>query len=400
MPNLRQVALMGLIVLPWTLLFAQNRTSAQDNAAADNATQETPRKVESLEREVRAQLPENVLARVNGSEITAESIVERIYEVERHSEVEFKQIDGAFEYLINAQLVDQEAGRMQLAISEDYRDQCVKALIELTKKGAAQKYGGTLEWKRFLELQNFTEELFEAWVRRSIDRMIQTWRLVNYFERTNDYLTYAEIRTVERKTIDNIMQDYRDYERKFNAAVAAGNAQGMRTPTDNFKRLSVLNSTNRAAHVVQYRGEPFQSAAPEVPELIWEKLGAGVPSDVIEMTVNGRTEYSVYMVTGRFAATKESESDLMAKLDAEFLDTLKGSDGSSSGPIDEGLAPIDRLRYRRWVSWVLASGKYSVYYRYPGAEYYNDPKAYGSVVPRSKDAKDTVPGVKEIPSGK
>ena len=289
--------------------------------------QEPPRRPSTLEV--------NQVLRVGDRIVTAEDLIARIRDAEMEDPKGKKFVVPSLLYLRDVALLELEAERLGLILTEEEIDKHARRQIDALKAEVKRQYQGILTWSDFVkESYGKTEEEFEAYLRERLPVILRRRVLVNYFMQATEGVEVWRILVERESAAEEICEQLRK--------------TGAKERLERFKELAVQKSIDAGSNLNQGRvGRVFRHAwtidPPEGEAAVW-----ALADGEVSKPVKSRGGYSVIMRAQTFTPSTRSFADLRA----ELLD-----------------APdVDASASNTWVLYVGNTRKYPIEQRVPGID--------------------------------
>jgi hypothetical protein len=271
--------------------------------------------------------------RVGDKIITAEELIARIWDFEGVLKPEERVLENSMSYLRDTALLDLEAGRLGLSISNDIIEEESDKQIENIKGMVKARTRGMMTYEEWLKQQGLDQASFEEYVRERARTIVLKRVLVRYFEETEPSIESKHILVRTLDLANNLHTRLKN------------------TPKDKlnevFEDLAVLHSIEPAAgvtrgklpRVFEHDGSLVKPAA----DALWA-LKDGEFSEPV------KTDYG-YHIFKRDRTLKPERRPLSAMKD----ELLKAQD-----------RPNEQEYFNRWVRWVFNTQGYVYERRLPG----------------------------------
>jgi parvulin-like peptidyl-prolyl isomerase len=276
----------------------------------------------------------NQVMRVGETIITAEQLLARIWEHDRARPEERRIVDTALTDLRDTALVEMEAARVGLTVSEEEIDQETEKRLEFIKAGIRENLRGLVSYEEWLRREGYTKEAFEEEVRRTARVALLRRVLVRYFENMTESVqashilfgrdlakaqeVYRELRDTPANKLQEVFED-----RAVQFSLDPGRAM----------------TRGRLPRIYRNDGSLVKEAA----EALW-KLSDGEISEPV------KTDFGYHIFWRR--QTLSPDVKPLSEVRDEYLNAAEGED--------------ERMRFHRWVRWVFNERGYKVERRLPG----------------------------------
>jgi parvulin-like peptidyl-prolyl isomerase len=272
--------------------------------------------------------------RVHNKVITAEELIARVWDFESVLKPHERVLANSLTYLRDTSLLEIEADRQGLRLTEKEVDAETARLIDNIKQMVRQQTRGMIPYEEWLKEQGLDKEIFEnAYLRERAWVILMKRILINYFEETEPHI---ESKHILVKTLDKANELHKRLQ-----AVAANKLD------EYFEDLAVQHSEDPGAGVTRGKlprvYENDGTLVAEASEALW-KLKDGEFSEPV------KTDYGYHIfkrdrtITPVKRPLQDMRSDLITRPDRHD---------------DEG-------RFERWVRWTFNTQKYEVERRLPG----------------------------------
>ncbi|MBZ0136701.1 MAG: peptidylprolyl isomerase [Planctomycetes bacterium] len=271
--------------------------------------------------------------RVGDKIITGEELIARIWDFEAVLPIEQRVLEPSMSYLRDTALLDLEAKRLELTLSDDIISGETQRQIDAIKQMVKERTRGMMTYEEWIKQQGLDQQGFEVYVRDRARIIVLKRVLVRYFEETEPSLEGKHILVKTLDLATNLHQRLK------------------KTPKDKldevFEDLAVLHSIDPGAGVTRGKlpriYENDDSLVKPAADALWE-LKDGEFSEPV------KTDYGYHIFKRDRTLTPKRRP----------LGEMK----------NELLAAKDRANeedyFNRWVRWVFNTQKYVYERRLPG----------------------------------
>ena len=271
--------------------------------------------------------------RVGDKIITGEELIARIWDFEAVLPQEQRVLEPSMSYLRDTALLDLEAKRHGLTLSDETLDTESRKQIDVIKQMVKERTRGMMTYEEWLKQQGLDKEGFEAYVRDRARIIVLKRVLVQYFEQTEPSL---EGKHILLKTLDRA-NDLHDRLKNTSAEKL----------DEVFEDLAVLHSVDPGAGVTRGKlpriYENDDSLVKPASEALWN-LKDG------EFSAPVKTDYGYHIFKRDRTFTPEKRPL------SEMKDELLNSPDRAN----------DEDNFNRWVRWVFNTQGYVYERRLPG----------------------------------
>lgn len=276
-------------------------------------------------------LQPNQVMRIGDKVITAEQLIARIWDQESVMPERQRVLVNSLTYLRDTSLLDLEASRMKLEISQEEQNLVTTQQLDLIKDRIRVDTGGMLPYEEWLKQQNLKQDEFESYVRDRSRVILLKRLLVNYFEKTQECLEASHILVTR-------LEDAKDIHRRLKETPA-------NKLTEKFEDLAVSRSEDPSSGVTKgvlprlFKDDG--TLVKEAEDAIW-KLKDGEYSEPVKTSYG----YHIFKRNRTLVPPTKTFAELRG-------DLMKSPD-------------VAEENFNRWVRWVFNTQKYPVQRRLPG----------------------------------
>jgi hypothetical protein len=339
---------------------------------------QAPAKQPEASKEKLPPLPPNVVARVGATDINAEDVLARIYEIEKAKPSDPQHLSQSYTYLMNLAVVRQEAKRLGIVVTPDEREAEAQKQIAATKELLKKQHADAVTWEKYAESLGFVSvAAFEDVFRDRAEQILLKRRLVWLFEMTAKSAGFLQIQMKDRDDAVKVLAKLDAKASELKAREAAAKPAGATNPPakdsaakpdspatppaapakrtarwpagteyaqsamgEEFFTTALFNSPRGTIEEEAFDGQPLLDT---IRKVVFETLKVGEYSEVIEV---GKDDYRIFYLKRKSPPSAETYDKLRKELD--------------------DLPDITARQFERWIQVQLATGRYPVRWRYPG----------------------------------
>jgi len=291
--------------------------------------QETP------EKGAESTLKVNQVMRVGNRIITAEQLIARVWDFESSIPYSQRVLEPAMAYLRDVTLLEIEADRLGLKLTEEEIDAATKQQLDRVKEELRRRTRGAMTYEDWLAHEGLEQVGFEAYVRDRARVILLKRVMVNWFEKHHDFIEAAHIVVRQRDRANDLHQRLRE--------TAPENL------LERFEELAVQHSEDPGAGVSRGRLPHLYRNCGSIVEGVHQGAWALEDmkfSDVLRVQYGDQMLYHIVLRIRTYKQPNRRLTDVREEL-------ILADD-------------VDDPRFNRWVRWAFNTQGYKVERRLPG----------------------------------